>query len=41
MRHKSVALSRNDAKAGVIPIPRNITTGSIEIDINNVDLFMK
>ena len=41
MRHKTVALSRNDSKAGVIPIPRNITTGSIEIDKTNVDLFIK
>jgi ABC-type sugar transport system substrate-binding protein len=41
MRHKTVSLSRNDAKAGVIPIPRNIITGSIEIDKSNVDLFMR
>lgn len=33
-------LSANDAKAGVVPIPNTIITGSIEIDRNNVDLFL-
>jgi ABC-type sugar transport system substrate-binding protein len=41
MRHKTVQLSANDAKAGVVPIPTTITTGSIEIDKNNVDVFLK
>jgi len=41
MRHKTIAFSKNDAKAGVVPIPKKITTGSIEIDKSNVDLFIK
>ncbi len=41
MRHKTIAFSKNDAKANVIPIPKKIITGSIEIDKSNVDLFIK
>ena len=41
MRHKTIAFSKNDAKAGVVPIPKKIITGSIEIDKSNVDLFIK
>ena len=41
MRHKTTAFSKNDSKAGVVPIPKKITTGSIEIDKSNVDLFIK
>jgi ribose transport system substrate-binding protein len=40
MRHKTVPLSANDAKAGVIPIPRTVITGSIEIDKSNVGAFI-
>lgn len=41
MRHKIIAFSKNDAKAGVVPIPKKIITGSIEIDKSNIDLFIK
>ena len=41
MRHKTVQLSGNDAIAGVVPIPRTIITGSIEIDKSNVDIFLQ
>ena len=41
MRHKTLPLSQNDAMAGVIPIPTKVVTGSIEIDKNNVDQFIK
>jgi ribose transport system substrate-binding protein len=41
MRHKSFPLSENDARAGVVPIPNKVITGSIEIDKNNVDVFIK
>jgi ABC-type sugar transport system substrate-binding protein len=41
MRHKTVSLSSNDARAGVVPVPRTVITGSIEIDKNNVDLFLQ
>lgn len=40
MRHKTMPLSADDARAGVIPIPQSVITGSIEIDINNVDQFL-
>jgi len=40
MRHKTLQLSANDALAGVIPIPKSIITGSIEIDKTNVDIFI-
>jgi ribose transport system substrate-binding protein len=41
MRHKTLQLSENDARAGVVPIPKYIITGSIEIDKENVDYFIK
>ncbi len=41
MRHKTVALSGNDALAGVVPVPKTIITGSIEIDKTNVDIFLQ
>ncbi|MEP7375124.1 MAG: substrate-binding domain-containing protein [Chitinophagaceae bacterium] len=41
MRHSTMQLSGNDALAGVIPIPKTIITGSVEIDKNNVDLFLQ
>jgi ABC-type sugar transport system substrate-binding protein len=41
MRHKTLQLSANDARAGVVPIPNTIITGSIEIDRHNVDLFLQ
>lgn len=40
MRHGSLQISSNDAMAGVIPIPKTIITGSIEIDKKNVDIFL-
>lgn len=40
MRHGTLKLSSNDALAGVIPIPKTIITGSIEIDKSNVDIFL-
>lgn len=40
MRHKTLQLSTNDARAGVIPIPSTVITGSIEIDSSNVDEFI-
>jgi len=40
MRHNTVPLSSNDALAGVIPIPRSVTTFSVEIDGDNVDNFI-
>jgi hypothetical protein len=40
MRHKTLQLSANDALAGVIPIPKSIITGSVEIDRTNVDIFI-
>ncbi|MCY7422197.1 MAG: substrate-binding domain-containing protein [Chitinophagaceae bacterium] len=41
MRHKTTPLSANDARAGVVPIPSIVITGSIEIDKRNVDLFIQ
>ena len=41
LRHKSLSLSLNDAKAGVTAIPDFVNTGVIEIDKSNVDLFNK
>lgn len=41
MRHKSIPLSADDAQAGIIPIPRTVITGSIEIDSSNVDIFLQ
>lgn len=41
MRHKTLPLSADDAAAGVIPVPREVITGSIEIDKTNVDQFIK
>jgi ribose transport system substrate-binding protein len=41
MRHKTLPLSGNDALAGVVPIPSSVTTGSIEIDKTNVDIFLQ
>jgi ribose transport system substrate-binding protein len=41
MRHKTVPLSGNDARAGVIPIPTTIITGTIEVDKQNVDQFLQ
>lgn len=41
MRHETLPLSGNDAQAGVIPIPRTVITGSIEIDSSNVAIFLK
>ena len=41
MRHKTLPLSANDARAGVIPIPNTVITGTIEIDKNNVDEFIR
>jgi ABC-type sugar transport system substrate-binding protein len=41
MRHKTLPLSANDARAGLVPIPRTVITGSIEIDRTNVDVFMQ
>ena len=41
MRHKSLPLSGNDARAGIIPIPRTVITGSIEIDSTNIDIFLQ
>jgi ABC-type sugar transport system substrate-binding protein len=41
MRHKSLPLSANDARAGIVPIPRTVITGSIEIDSSNVDIFLQ
>jgi len=41
MKHRTLRLSANDAKAGVVPIPYSISTGSIEIDRGNVDLFLQ
>jgi len=40
MRHQTLKISANDAKAGVVPIPRTIITGSVEIDSSNVDVFL-
>ncbi|HTE25881.1 substrate-binding domain-containing protein [Flavitalea sp.] len=40
MRHKTLQLSHNDARAGVVPIPSTVITGSIEIDNTNVDQFL-
>lgn len=40
MRHKTLPLSANDARAGLVPIPRTVITGSIEIDKSNVDEFL-
>jgi ABC-type sugar transport system substrate-binding protein len=41
MRHKSLEFSTNDARAGVVPIPKTIITGSIEIDRSNVNIFLQ
>lgn len=41
MRHKTLPLSANDARAGLIPVPATVITGSIEIDKSNVDLFLQ
>lgn len=39
MRHGTLKLSNNDGVAGVVPIPRTVITGSIEIDRKNVGAF--
>lgn len=41
MRHGTLKLSNDDAAAGVVPIPRTVVTGSIEIDKRNVDAFLQ
>ena len=41
MRHGTWKFSKNDSRAGVIPIPTRVSTGVIEIDKNNVDLFTR
>ncbi|MGI8634625.1 MAG: substrate-binding domain-containing protein, partial [Segetibacter sp.] len=41
MRHKTLPLSTNDARAGLVPIPHTVITGSVEIDKSNVDLFLQ
>ncbi|HZF66347.1 MAG TPA: substrate-binding domain-containing protein [Chitinophagaceae bacterium] len=41
MRHKTLQISGNDARAGVVPIPKTVITGSIEIDQSNVDEFIQ
>ena len=41
MRHGTLQLSANDAKAGVVPIPRTVITGSIEIDKTNFAQFIQ
>lgn len=41
MRHKTLPLSADDARAGVIPVPQTVITGTIEIDKDNVDQFIK
>ncbi|MBC7827601.1 MAG: substrate-binding domain-containing protein [Chitinophagaceae bacterium] len=41
MRHNTLPLSANDARAGIVPIPRTVITGSIEIDLSNVDIFLQ
>lgn len=41
MRHKTMQLSANDALAGIVPIPKTIITGSVEIDKTNVDIFLQ
>jgi len=41
MRHNTLPLSTNDARAGIVPIPRTVITGSIEIDLSNVDFFLQ
>lgn len=41
MTHGVMPLSSNDALAGVIPIPKVIITGSVEIDQSNVDFFLQ
>lgn len=40
MRHKTLQLSNDDSRAGVVPIPKTIITGSVEIDRSNVDEFL-
>jgi len=39
MRHRTWKFSKNDSRAGIIPIPDKIFTGVITIDKNNIDLF--
>lgn len=41
MRHKTTPLSKDDAQAGVMPVPSTVITGSIEIDKTNVNNFME
>jgi ribose transport system substrate-binding protein len=41
MRHKTLQISGNDALAGVVPVPKTIITGSIEIDKTNVAIFLQ
>ena len=41
LRHGTWKFSKNDSRAGVIPIPNSVSTGVIEIDKNNVDLFTR
>lgn len=40
MRHRTLQISRNDARAGLVPIPSTVITGSVEIDMSNVDQFI-
>ncbi len=39
--HRTNALTANDRKAGVVAVPSSVSTGQVEIDAGNVDLFLK
>ena len=41
MRHQTVQISADDARAGAIPVPNTVNTGSVEIDQSNVDVFLR
>lgn len=39
--HRTNTLTANDRKAGVVAVPSAVSTGQVEIDAGNVDLFLK
>lgn len=39
--HRTNSLTSNDRKAGVVAVPSAVSTGQVEIDAGNVDLFLK
>ncbi|MHA4806863.1 substrate-binding domain-containing protein [Flavitalea flava] len=39
MRHPSLQFSQNDTRAGILPVPDKVSTGSIGVDKQNISFF--